>query len=155
MVNAILIWTLLDSFRGRSGLRGWDSFYDYRRGSEEEDQDSSMSYLLDVAKRARKVPLAGWLLAALVFVAVIAYHFWSKSRVLGQRLVVETKLGRLRRRHDAAVKGNDVKLSDVKAAIEDTRKGKERELEVKAKEIRRKSSNLSSLSELANEVFSK
>ena len=113
-----------------------------------------MSYLLDVAKRARKVPLAGWLLAALVFVAVVAYHFWSRSRILGQRLVVETKLGRVRRRHEAVVKDEEAKLSDVKAVIEDTRKGKERELEAKAKEIRKKSSSLSSLSELANQVFS-
>tara|TARA_R110002110_G_scaffold402175_2_gene619351 strand:- start:532 stop:759 length:228 start_codon:yes stop_codon:yes gene_type:complete len=73
--------------------------------------------------------------------------------MLGQRLVVETKLGQMRKRHADAIKGNDKDLAHVKTAIEDARKGKERKLEAKSKEIRKRSANLDSLAKLANEVF--
>tara|TARA_R110002020_G_scaffold452_3_gene2275 strand:- start:2760 stop:3287 length:528 start_codon:yes stop_codon:yes gene_type:complete len=154
VVNALLIWTFLDILRRRGGVRGWNLVYHYSGSGKKEDQsDRRMSVIVEAARKARQVPLVGWLLAALVFVAVIAYHFWRKANVLGQRLVVETKLGQMRKRHADVIKGNDKSLAHVKTAIEDARKGKERKLEAKSKEIRKRSANLDSLAKLANEVF--
>jgi len=114
-----------------------------------------VAWLLSFAQKARKVPLAGWLLAALVFVVIIAYHLWRKSRIAAQRLAVESSLGRVRRIRNRVMIKNDIKFAEARKAIEDIRKGKERKLEAKAENIRRESANLESLAALANKTFSK
>lgn len=114
-----------------------------------------MAWLLSFAQKARKVPLAGWLLAALVFVVIVAYHLWRKSRIATQRLLVEVNLGRVRKvRHRVMIK-DDIKFMEARKAIENIRMGKERKLEAKAENIRRESANLESLAALANKTFSK
>jgi hypothetical protein len=114
-----------------------------------------MVWLLSLARKARKVPLAGWLLAALVFLLILCWHFARRAYIMSQRVIVQRKISSARRRHEQVMRGQDDKLADIKDTIDEMRTGRIAALEEREAEIRERSFNLDSTASLANEVFSK
>jgi hypothetical protein len=114
-----------------------------------------MIWLLSLAKKARKVPLAGWLLAGLVFLFIVCWHLLRRVHVLSQRMMIEKKISSARRRHEKVMRGQDNKLTDIKDTIDEMRTGRMAELEEREKEIKERSFNMDTTASLANEVFGK
>ena len=114
-----------------------------------------MVWLLSLAKKARKVPLAGWLLAGLVFLFIVCWHLLRRVNILSKRVMIERKISSARKRHEKVMRGQDDKLVDIKDSIEEMRTGRMAALEEREKEIKERSFNMDTTASLANEVFSK
>jgi hypothetical protein len=155
MVNAILIWAFLDSFRGRGRLRGWDSFYDYRRDSEEEDQ-GIMTMWITTMKWVRKVPLMGWLVGAIIILVFLLYHFMRKTWVSQKRLSLVLETGKVKHSHQQRMRDiggakselKDKAMADNRAARNELRK-KERKI------VAAERKGASDLSNMVNAFFKK
>ena len=114
-----------------------------------------MALLLNLASKARKVPLAGWLLAALVFLLILVVHFARRAHILSERVMIEQRIGAARRKHERVMRGQDNKLEDIRDSIDEMRTGRIAALEEKEFEIRKRSFNMDTTASLANEVFGK
>ena len=114
-----------------------------------------MPWLLRLATKARRVPLAGWLLAALVFLFILVVHFARRAHVLGQRVMIEKRISAARRRHERVMRGQDDKVEDIRDSIDEMRTGRIAELEEREYEIKKRSFNMDTTASLANEVFGK
>lgn len=114
-----------------------------------------MLWLLRLAGKARKVPLAGWLLAALVFLLILVVHYARRAHVLSKRVMIERQISSARKRHERVMRGQDDKLDDIKFSIDEMRTGHIAELEEKEYEIKKRSFNMHTTASLANEVFRK
>jgi hypothetical protein len=114
-----------------------------------------MASLLNLASKARKVPLAGWLLAALVFLLILTVHFARRAHILGQRVMIERRISSARSKHERVMRGQDDKLEDIRDSIDEMRTGRIAELEAREYEIKKRSFNMDTTASLANEVFGK
>ena len=114
-----------------------------------------MAWLLNLATKARKVPVAGWMLAALVFLFILCLHFMRRAKILSQRLVVERQINVSKRRHEKVMTGQDDRLKSIKFDLDEMRTGKISELEDREFKIRKKAFNMKTTAELINEVFNK
>ena len=114
-----------------------------------------MALLLRLALKARRVPLAGWLLAALVFLFILVVHFVRRVHVLSQRVMIEQRIGAARRKHERTMRGQDSKLEDIRDSIDEMRTGRIAKLEERELEIKKRSFNMDTTASLANEVFGK
>ena len=114
-----------------------------------------MPWLLRLASKARKVPLAGWLLAALVFLFILVFHFARRADILSKRLMIEMRISAARKRHQHTMRGQDDKLINIRDSIDEMRTGRIAKLENKEYEIRKRSFNMHTTASLANEVFRK
>ena len=134
MVNAILIWALLDRLSSWGRQRGRNSFYDHSCGSEEEDKGIMTSWLT-VMRWVRKVPLMGWLVGAIIVLFFLLYHYVRKTWVSQKRLSLVLETGRVKHAHQQRMRAiggakselKDRALADNRAARNELRK-KERKI---------------------------
>jgi hypothetical protein len=157
LAHALVVWAIFSQFRSWCWLRRWGAVNGNRRDSEGQDKESSriMAWLLNLASRARKVPLAGWLLAALVFLFILVVHFARRAHILGQRVMIEKRISAARRNHERVMRGHNAKFDDIRDSIEEMRTGTIAKLEEREYEIKKRSFNMDTTASLVNEVFGK
>ena len=114
-----------------------------------------MALLLRLASKARKVPLAGWLLAALVLLLMLVVHYARRVHILSQRVMIEQRISAARRKHESVMRGQDNKLEDIRDSIDEMRTGRIAALEEREIEIKKRSFNMDTTASLVNEVFRK
>ena len=110
---------------------------------------------MSVIRQIARVPLAGWLLGAVVGLGLLAWTMFQRARIYQQRLAVSVELGARRRQHRRAT----AKILADRALA---RKASAHKIQIRAKvlalkreQLNRAAGNLPALADHMNRVFGK